>query len=275
MARRSLVVARWAAWGAAATMVVIASAGPASAEITPPTVTVNFESTGLGLLVCGTYPSVTSVNIHMGTRVNLVNQTDGHVSLDIQPGGDNASLNDGDALSVKFKKGQHTVRMIPDCLVGLFGEAEKLEVTVTGDIAPLGVGAPPPTPTPGPTTGPPPGTPDGTGGDPASTPSGPPMTVFAGGEPGPQRPGTSHTGPPSPTPEVIDTPAAAKPRSTDDVLLSSGEDTYGEVLPYTLPDADERGRMLLAVVAAICVLGVTSAIIRAILAQRASGAFDT
>src|SRR5262245_6358565 len=220
MARRSPVVGRsrgtrWMAMGAAAAMVAIASAGTAFAETTPPTMTVTFESTGIGLLICGTYPSVNSLNIHVGYRVNLVNQTGGHVTLDIKPGGDHASLNDGDALLVKFKKGQHTVRMIPDCLVGLFGEARPLEVTVAAD-ASLLPSTPPPTPTPGPTTGPPPSTPGGTAGDPTtapSTPGAPPMTVFAGGEPGPQRPGTSRAGEPTPTEtaEQISTPPSARP----------------------------------------------------------------
>jgi hypothetical protein len=263
-------------------MLLIAGVGAAFAlpalEEASPTAKVTFTGSGLGVLICGSHPTPSGINIRSGTRVNLINNTGDQVSLEIAPGGDHATLADGDGLIVRFRNGQHTVRMIPQCLLGALGEAKPAVIVVTPDAPPPSTGPPqlgPPGPSassrppvPGKTT---PG-PDGSDGIPApvTTP-----TSF-GGDLVPARPGTVRT---VSLASISDAPASppekSTPRSTDDISLSAGKDIYPEVLPYGLGPSDDQGRTLLAVIAAICVLGVTAAIIRAILAQRASGIIRT
>jgi len=221
-------------------------------------VTIIFSGTGPQPLVCTSYPEPPSVHIKVGTAVAVENRTGVSAEVDIGTA-DPVPLADGEGLTLKLKKGTYELRLLLSCLVVQAGAAT-VNVADGSDLRQPGTNPPvqaldptraphsttPPTDPPASTTAVIPAT-----GDPAGGPA-------SGGVPGSGSP----TG--ADRPVVAGAPEAVP--ESGPVLEQKG--------PYPLPrrDTDDRGEQLLAVVAAICVLGVTAGIIRAILAQQASGA---
>jgi hypothetical protein len=219
----------------------------ASPAADPPAPTVTFTSGPLAPLVCGSKPDVTTMTIVEGGRVNLVNHIGSGAVMDIG-GASEATVPDGEGASVQLRAGRHTVRLLPDC------PAHGQIVALTVDVEPL-----PGPPLPGPST------------SPGPSPS-------AGPVPEATR-GTRGTGPGDGWDGV------RAERSNPDNRLAAGGDGRtgggGSTLPGDSPilamnafgsdrPGDRRMGLLLGVIAAICVCGVTAALIRAILTQRAS-----
>ena len=231
---------RWVAALLAVSAAVVLIAPAAHAEVTP---TITFRGGRLTPLVCPSVPEPRSLSIDEGAWVNVENETGAaatkHVDNLVRP-----TIGAGEGRSVRLPPGTHAVRLVPDC------PAHGNLVAAVIDVR----AAPPPTASAGSTSGARsgsptaslPGQPDPAGADRSGL--GPP-----GGWPPP--------GPPPPGPPPGALPAGAPPA----IVVPSVQ-----VVPYTVenPDEDPHGGHLLAMVATICVLGVTAAIIRAILAQR-------
>lgn len=222
---------------------------PAFAETDQPTV--SFVGDGPAPLACSSVPTPANLTVKQNTRVVLANFTGADATATIGDG-QTVAVADGKAISVRLKVGSYTITMTPDCLETY--NVVAIVVTVVKAVAP-----PPPSPVPSP-----PARPDAAG-PPSSGPAVGASTAGTGG--------SSSLSP-------AGAPVAGGPASGSGVAEPADADTSGPdvqeaaaVRPDNRPDG--RGNRLLAVIAAICVFGVTSAIIRAIVAQRATGALGT
>jgi hypothetical protein len=227
------------------TLVLSGPAGPtAPAYAATDQPTVSFVGSGPAPLACSSRPTVPNMTIKRNTRIVLANFTGADATADLGSG-DTVAVADGAAISVRLKEGSYTITMVPSCLTVF--DVEPTVITVVRAL-------PEPSPSP-----------------PAGT-----EPVSAGSAQVPPTSGSSSSSgsgsaafgrnDPSPSSQPSDTAEpSAKPEP--DV-----QHTFA-VRPNTAPDG--RGERLLALIAAICVFGVTSAIIRAIVAQRATGATST
>jgi hypothetical protein len=238
------VLRRAAALGSAAVLGLWVALVPLVAAADPVAPTVTFTSTGVPPVSCGSQPNVTSLALPEGTAFLVENRIGESAWVRV---GDEAVLEvaDGAGALLTLAVGQHDVRMVPSCLVTGEGRAQKVVVTVSPATAasgdPSASSAPGATPTPDV----PSGEPTATGSEPvASVPAGPigtPAVVPAGTE------------------VVVDPgapPATLPPLGHSEVLAATAVQLPGGGNP--------KGVRLLAIVAAICVLGVTAAIIRSI-----------
>jgi len=193
-------------------------------------------------VACSSTPHPPSLNLTKNTRVVLANFTGAEATVDLGTGIP-VAVADGAAVSVTFKKGEYRVRMVPDCPGTLAIQAAVVSVgkAQKGPEAPAVIATPP---------GPAPGL-------------SPPATVHAAGSSPPDSP-TENPSDPMANPEGA-TGGLAMVEPGQEVLLVS---PMGD-----RPDA--RGARLLAVIATICVFGVTTAIIRAIVAQRTTRSAGT
>jgi hypothetical protein len=255
--------------------------------------TITFSSSGTPPLVCGTRPSVSRLTVRTGTKIITANLTGVPATVDI---GRRKVLDlaPGMGALVKLKKGQHELRMIPGCAV--LTETDPAVVNVLADGQPPDEPPVPPVDNPddpvddpitvalattspigtaGPTAGgsgvadPGAGGPAeaGPGGGPAgpSTPSGAASGVA--GSSGSARSARSarsagSSGSAGAT-GVVDGAAVGVDGSLASEVIDVQEVSLGG-------SRDPKGVRLLGVIAAICVFGVTVAIIRAIVSQRTS-----
>jgi hypothetical protein len=194
--------------------------------------TITFAGSVLAPVACSSRPDLSDLTVPTGTRVVLANFTGATATLDIDAG-PAAVLADGAAVSVTFGAGGHRVRMMPNCIGTLTVESATITAVRPGS-APTGAEVDadlPETSEPYPDSG------------------GPAIGSAAGGSGGSR-------------------PAGYQPRATDPDPAA----VTGEAAVRSMGDAaGQRGNRLLAVIATICVFGVTTAIIRVIVAQRASG----
>jgi hypothetical protein len=224
---------------------------------------ITFTATGTPPVLCGTVASVSSLRVGTNTRIILDNQTGVPAIIDV--GKQKVlDLQPGMGARIKLKPGQHEVSLVPDCAV-ITGTAV---VAVSVD---PGNTPPDASPSAGPT-------------DPADTPGSPPRpssdapgttgpAVGGSGSPGPKpgpgpgpKPGPKPGPGPGPGPDLAGTGAT---NGTDVTGHLDGE--VIEVQAFSLGDSrDPKGVRLLAVIAAICVFGVTVAITRAIVSERTS-----
>jgi hypothetical protein len=163
---------------------------------------------------------------------------------------------------VKLKQGQHEVSLAPQCVVVTGVEAVVVSVLTGSEMG-----------EPDPSDSSPPGIlvgPEGSGGGSAPPTTGGNVPVPGASGPGPSA-GTSvgPLGTPTLTASAL---TVANPRA-DDSGDQPMESAVINVKSIPLGDPrDPKGGRLLAVIAAICVIGVTAAIIRAIVSQRTSSA---
>lgn len=230
---------------------------PAFAATDQPTV--SFLGSGPAPLACSSHPSVSNMTVKKDTRIVLANFTGADATVDLGSGVTTA-VADGDAISVKLKEGTYMITMSPACL-----ETFEVQATVITVVKALPA---PSSPAP---AGPAPSDPARTGPQSPSLDSvaaGPPA-----GAPGPAGPAGTAAGPPVAVgPDVPGQADLADP-SDPNAELEPDIQQASASRPVSAPDA--RGARLLALIAAICVFGVTSAIIRAIVAERATGALST
>jgi hypothetical protein len=233
-----------------------------------------FTSTGTIPVVCSTMPNVSSLTVKAGTRIFFANLTGTTASIDLG-GKDPLTLADGTGAVVMLRLGQYDLRMVPDCVV--VDEAQPVTVYVVP-------GAPPsasPSPAPSPSSSNP--TP-GQAGPASAPPAGPPGTTVTAG-PTASGSGASSGGLVAPTwgssgggqPSATAAGPGGGP-DTNAVANDSPltESRVLEVRPVPFgPTNDPKGSRLLALIATICVFGVTAAIIRAILSQRTTRAVNT
>jgi len=234
---------------AVATLLGLGVLGTAAAATDPGSLTVTFHTAEDG--ACGTVPSVGGLTVPADTPVQFLNRTGSDATLVV--GGQDEPVPKGAGVELTIAVGQYEVRLVKAC--GTVAVSQPVAVTVV---------AVAPSPTPAPTT------------------SAPAATVPAGSAPptaGQEGAVGVPTGHPttaatravaSPAPMVgasID--PAATPAPTPGTSRPAAGNDWSPVLAATPVGLDETGRnskevRLLAVVATICVLGVTAAIIRSI-----------
>jgi hypothetical protein len=216
--------------------------GPRAVAAEQDTPTVTFEN-GPGRS-CASAPEVTSLSVPVGTAVVVANAIQRDATVYVA-GESIIAVASGSGALLNLAAGQHDVRLVPVCLA--YADAEPLIITVTESLpesspppdsgpTEAAVTAPPPAPAPRPTT------------------ARPPLATTAPGD------GTAST--------VVPAAASASPDAqATRVSTSTPADRTG-VLAAGPVDLDgtyhSKGVRLLAVVATICVLGVTAAIIRSI-----------
>lgn len=228
----------------------LVTASAAHAWIEPDSVTVAFVGTSAGQGRCTASPEPAKVSLQPGAELIVVNRTERYGVLQVGER-DLELLAVEQSTSVELSVGQHTIRLWPVCARP---RADPLTVLVD---------APPPatTSSPLPPTQPPGGAPRpprsisdrpaGSNAAPPATPPGPTPSTASSEVPPPNDP----TGSPTETPPS-DTPMSGTPLG--------GEAAAGP------PQGNGKAGRLLALIAGICVLGVTSGLIRAIVTQRTS-----
>jgi hypothetical protein len=241
-----------AAWAGLLALVVAlvlsgpaAPASPAYAESDQPTV--SFIGSGPAPLACSSRPDVPNMTIKKNTRIVLANFTGADATATLE---DSRTIDvaDGAAISVKLREGDHTITMAPKCL-----DTYEVSPTVITVVKALPAAAPPVS---APAVGPAGTTASGSTGTPYLT------SPDLSGAP-PARVGGSG----------VTEDAAGAGTTPDDGAAAGPEVREARAArPESAPDV--RGARLLGLIAAICVFGVTSAIIRAIVAERATGALS-
>ncbi|MEU7824074.1 hypothetical protein [Catellatospora sp. NPDC049133] len=248
-------------------------AGAAEPEAAPG---VSFSGGGLGLLLCGSKPATTKITVAAESKVRLTNGLGQGATLQID-GKDSADVADGETVEVQFHRGPVKVAMVPECLLNLNPTFEPLTVEVTSRS----------TSTPsssGSTSGQ--GS-SNSGSTPTRKPSAKPSPTKAASQPGTSRstsrndtqaPGTEEPNVADPdvtlfpTPGEDDEQAGGVEESPAAVSLidKDGDMLNADRASSTSPDKGPIG--LLAIIATVCVVGVSAGAIRAIIAQRATRA---
>jgi len=227
-------------------------AQPALAETEAGT-QVEFNGGGLGLLLCGSKPDRQSVTIKSEAKVVFVNNLGQGATLQID-GENGGPISDGQAVEVQFHRGPVAIAMVPDCLLNLGGNGsyEPVTVNVTASSPTSGGSTDAPrvvkTRTPKP--------------KPSATAA--PTASASSTEDGPLFPLE-----PDPSGSAAAGGDSLDPGST--VVTTSGESVIATELASDTPK-DKGPIGLLAIIATVCVVGVTVGAIRAIVSQRATRA---
>jgi hypothetical protein len=229
-----------------------------AATSAPEVPTISFSATGTVPLVCGTRPNVTNLAIKHGTRVIIANRTGVAATVDI---GRRRLLDlaDGTGALVRLRSGQHELRMIPDCVVVTETETAAVNVLTRAQLSESL------TPTPVPSGAP-------------SDPDDPEVMVQSTSDPASTRePPSTDRAPTGSTVSETSTSAAqpgtlggADPTGPPTLDGRAGPDEIAvvEVGAIRLDEgSDPKGLRLVGAIATICVLGVTAAIIRAIVSE--------
>ncbi|GAB7041310.1 MULTISPECIES: hypothetical protein [Catenuloplanes] len=237
-----------------------------------------FSGGGLIGLACGAKPNVGAVSLPAESTLRVVNQTGYRAKL-ILDGVTQGEVGKGDAAKVLFHRGPVTVALKPNCV--LTEESASVRVTVR---PPVRVAPPPaaskpaeePAPAVAPPAAPEPRSPDATTSRP--TPGGARSTpATAVSSPVPDVPaGTTESARvPGATPSVVPSDQSPLP---DPLAAPLGGGTPGDAVDGVAAEpvaavvpVEETGPVgLLALIATICVIGVSAGAIRAIIAQRAA-----
>jgi hypothetical protein len=236
--------------GSIAVLALTIAAGPllapGVAAAAPPQVSF---SGGCGLLGVGasSQPNVSSVRVSNGSSVNFINRLNTSAHLFVN-GSDMANVDHDFQVQVSFHA-PAKVSMVPACLLGS-GGAGSVSVQVTGSSGghptnPATVGQP--------TRGAPTG---------AASPSVTPSARLS-----------PSVGPSGSVPVPSASSAPASSASPAVVLNPSGQPSGGQLVAIGAATPAGSGHhgpdRLLAVIAAVCLIGVSIALIRAIVAQRA------
>ncbi len=265
----SYAIRRRAAAFAAAGLLVglpLLGAHPATAAEPEAAPGVSFSGGGLGLLLCGSKPATTKITVAAEAKVRLTNGLGQGATLQID-GKDSAAVPDGETVEVQFHRGPVKVAMVPECLLNLNPTFEPLTVEVVNKATAA------------------PSRPTGGGQSPSSAPSRKPST-----KPSPKAPSQSGQSPQSGQSAGQETVTDGQrlPEEPDETLFPTpSEGNDGEPLPEpsaasvvggdlkmdptastSSPDKGPIG--LLAIIATVCVVGVSAGAIRAIIAQRAT-----
>jgi len=239
--------------GFAALVGTLAVAPAAHADLSAPKPkpgpTVTFVGGGPAPFVCTSQPEPPSITIPWNSWLNVVNHTGADATLWLRE--KPFPLADGAGRAFKFTvSGPYTIELVPECLVTV-GDAVPLAVEV--GLRPDEDGSAPTTP--------PTGTPS-TSGDARRQPASgatPPIGLASGDRAGSDGPDTGAS--PAATDGTGDGPPDLPELAPDEEYEMYGPFNTGQT---------GQGIRLLAIIAAICVFGVSVAIIRVILAQRAT-----
>jgi len=215
----------------------------------------------LSLLVCKSEPSSGQVTVPAETRMSFVNRLGQGATLRID-GKPVAQVGANQAVPVVFHYGPVNVAMTFSCGVGVVEEFKAVGVTVTRPV--VAQGGTNPLPAPGATSAP------RTGTVPASTGRSPNSAAGGGTANGEGTP-TEQGGTEPIDPSLLGPDATAAPAGAAAVPSANAD---GRVFVEAAVPASGTPRNgpagLLALVAAVCVVGVAMAAIRAIIAQRST-----
>jgi len=217
---------------------------PGVASAAQPTVTFHGDC---GLLGVGasSRPDKSGVTVNSGGTVTFVNNLDQSAHLMIN-GADRGVVPADNQVAVLFRGGRVSVTMLPGCLLGGGGNVGSVTVNVTSDTGSAPAGTPGKSPEPGRSP------------EARTTASASPAPSGAAGSLDPAVPAPGDGLPGSGDPLAAAGPGAAP--GMDPVAV-------GTAVPG--PPGKHRPAGLLVFVAAICVVGVSVAATRAIIAQRA------
>jgi hypothetical protein len=251
---------------------------------------IRFNGGVMAPLVCTSTPDTAAVTIAENTRITLANLTGAAASVDSGTA-QALTVADGVGVSVRLRAGEYTIRMVPECTVTNAVEAATITVKDSLDPSPVPPATLPPILTdPGIVTLPvpipsrtrtqtePPATavPAPSLSTPVTSPAVPrmPPPSSLSAAPASTRPESPVSAGPGGPPASIGTPNIGPPGSI--AIPAEPEPVIYDVLMVPVhQQGDPRDARLLAVIAVICVFGVTTAIIRAILSQRARGMVST
>jgi hypothetical protein len=250
--RTTEFVRRLSATAAISALVGLPLAMPASAA-DPASVT--FSGGGLGLLLCGSKPDTSRISVPAEQKVRLTNQLGIDATLNID-GAANSAVANGETVEVQFHRGPVSIGMVPDCPLNLNPTYEQLTVDVKQNTA----AAPAPV-----TSG-------------QSRPSAKPSTAApAGGGPVRGAVDGSPPVPPAPGASLFSDPTlpGAEPSGVATVespatVVHPGRSPKGQTLAGETGPVDKGPIGLLAIIATVCVVGVSVGAIRAIITQRAT-----
>jgi len=228
-------------------------AGPAAAA--PPRI--EFSRHGLGLLTCTSTPSDDEVTVQAESTVIFENDLREDATLRID-GRDAARVPDDGTAEVLFHRGTVRVEMVPDCGLSLSRDFDAVSVNVVGETG----NSRPSSSTPAKSRAP--GS-SATAKSPESRATDRRKTDRGEDSPSPDGNASSSTAPAgegaSPSEDSAEGAAAG-----DDQAVAA-EPVYADAT-----SGDNGPNSLLAIIAIVCVVGVSAGAIRAIFAQRASGA---
>jgi hypothetical protein len=228
--------------------------GPASAGAPQ----IDFSGGGAGVLSCGSQPSAGEVTVAAESTIIFVNKLGQGASLRVN-GHDSVRVGDSQSAELRFHRGPVEITMVPDCLLNLSKNFAPVSVNVlspsTGTVQ---------------TVSPSQGSGSSTGQGSASGTSS--KANGASGTAGKRSPDgrgqQSPSGAPiSPADGGVSSPGAG----TVEGPAASGEQGLAAEPVATAQTSDGSGpNGLLALIATVCVVGVSAGAIRAIVAQRAT-----
>lgn len=231
------------------------AAQPSAAAQQPAGPQVTFSGGGLGLLLCGSRPDIPQITVGAESKVRLTNGLGLAATLKID-GSVSATVANGETVEVQFHRGPVAIGMEPDCALNLNQDFEQLTVEVTPTRT-----APAPAQT-------------GSAGLPNSRPSTAAPTTGASTPDDPQAPAPpSGDVFPDPTGLPLDgskAVAGASLKSPATVVNPDG--SPAQRLASGTGPVDKGPIGLLAIIATVCVVGVSVGAIRAIITQRATRA---
>lgn len=202
--------------------------------------------------LCESKPDVARISVQAEQKVRLTNQIGLDATLNID-GSAGSTVTDGETVEVQFHRGPVTLEMVPDCAPDLEKSFEQLTVEVKQNPADARPSAPATAPRP------------------STKPS---VTSPSGGH------GPDNGSPPLP-------PAAGEPLFSEAAIpgadasagvnldspvtvVHPGRSPNGQNLAGDTGRVDKRLIGLLAIIAIVCVVGVSAGAIRAIITQRAT-----
>ncbi|WP_162907769.1 hypothetical protein [Allorhizocola rhizosphaerae] len=225
------------------------AAGPAVAQ--PDGAQVTFKGGGLGLLLCGSKPDVPAINVGAESKLRLTNELGLNATLTID-GSASTSVASGETIEVQFHRGPVSIGMEPDCALNLNQDFQELTVEVT----PARAAAPAPIRT-----------------TPAAQQQKPNQPASGGQPSAAARPSGTPVAPGDvllPEMTTMPDPSAAPGPFTSPVTVVSSNSAAARLASGAPVDKGPIG--LLAIIATVCVVGVSAGAIRAIITQRATRA---
>jgi hypothetical protein len=228
--------------------------GPASAAAPR----VDFSGGGAGVLACGSRPDTGEVTVTAESTIVFVNKLGQGATLRVN-GQDSVRVGDSQSAELRFHRGPVEITMVPDCLLNLNRNFTPVSVNV---LSPSTGTAPTVSPSQGggSSTG------NGSGSGTSSKANG------AGGTAGKRSPDSRGQQSPSGVPiSPADGGVSSPGAGTVEGPAASGEQGLAAEPVATAQTSDGSGpNGLLALIATVCVVGVSAGAIRAIVAQRAT-----
>ncbi|MFI5841071.1 hypothetical protein ACIA8K_15340 [Catenuloplanes sp. NPDC051500] len=236
-----------------------------------------FSGGGLLGVACGATPSVGSVSVPAESTLRVVNQT-GYKAKLLLDGVTQGEVGKGEAAKILFHHGPVSLALKPNCVLTEESASVRVSVRTPARPAPPAVAAAPAPEAPAPHAPPPaapePGSPSittrrTTPGDPRPAPATATTSSKAGtpggttGSPSP----SATTGAAAPSQSALPDPLAL-PLATGATVAAEG--VAAEPVASVEPVREAGPVGLLALIATICIIGVSAGAIRAIIAQRAA-----